>query len=161
MPVLRPMSHADLDALLDIQREASVLALGRIFPQAEHPFPGDEIRERWSREIESDDVDCFVVVGPAGEVAGFAATRGNELLHFGTSVPVWGSGLAGAAHDEILEHLRENGFAEAWLRVFAENHRARRFYEQRGWLATGERTRTQFAPHPVLLSYARPLVPAS
>jgi GNAT superfamily N-acetyltransferase len=139
MPVLRPMSHADLDALLDIQREASVLALGRIFPQAEHPFPGDEIRERWSREIESDDVDCFV----------------------GTSVPVWGSGLAGAAHDEILEHLREKGFAEAWLRVFAENHRARRFYEQRGWLATGERTRTQFAPHPVLLSYARPLVPAS
>jgi hypothetical protein len=61
--------------------------------------------------------------------------------------------------DEILEHLRNEGFAEGCLRVFEENRWARRFYERRAWLATGERTRTSFAPHPVLVHYARPLAP--
>lgn len=159
MHVLRPMAQEDLDDVLLLQREASVAALGHIFPQAEHPFPTDEVRKRWGVEIDSSEVDCFVVLGPQGEAAGFAATRDHELLHFGTAIRTWGSGLAARAHDEILEHLRSEGFAEGWLRVFEENHRARRFYERRAWLETGERTRTSFAPHPVLVHYARSLAP--
>lgn len=154
------MSKDDLDGLMIVQQEASVTGLGHIFPQHEYPFPGDQIRERWSQEIESADTDCFVVCGPTGEVAGFAATRGNEFLHFGTAVHLWGSGLAGRAHDEILDHLRQKGFEDGLLRVFEDNHRGRRFYERRGWLATGEKGRTAFAPYPVLLKYARPLFPA-
>jgi diamine N-acetyltransferase len=157
MRVLRPMVEEDLDDVLPLQREAAVVALGHIFPQDEHPFPSDEVRKRWIGEIESSDVDCFVVLGPQGETAGFAATRADELLHFGTAIRLWGSGLAGRAHDEILDHLRDKGFAEAWLRVFEENHRGRRFYERRAWVATGERTRTSFAPHPVLVHYLRSL----
>lgn len=153
------MAQDDLDDVLYLQREASVAALSHIFPQDEHPFPSDEVRKRWSLEVESVDVDCFVVLGPQEETAGFAATRADELLHFGTAIHLWGSGLAGRAHDEILEHLRDKGFAEGSLRVFEENHRARRFYERRAWLATGEQSRTSFAPHPVLVHYVRPLLP--
>ena len=161
MRVLRPMAQDDLDEVVFLQREASVVALGHIFLQEAHPFPSDEVRERWRDEIESDEVDCFVVVGRDAEVAGFAATRGNELLHFGTELNIWGSGLADEAHDELLGHLRAKGFAEGWLRVFEENRRARRFYERRAWLATGEWTRSSFAPHPVLLHYVRSLRPGN
>ncbi len=155
--VLRQMSADDLDELIVVQRETSVAGLAHIFPQSQHPFPSEEIRARWSQEIESADVDCFVVLGANGELAGFAATRSDEFLHFGTAVQLWGSGLAARAHDEVLDHLREKGFTQARLRVFAENHRARRFYERRRWLATGEQSQTSFAPHPVLLTYVRPL----
>jgi putative acetyltransferase len=40
------------------------------------------------------------------------------------------------------------------LRVFEENHRARRFYEKSGWVSTGSTSRGQFPPFPVLLEYA-------
>jgi RimJ/RimL family protein N-acetyltransferase len=86
-------------------------------------------------------------------VAGFAATRGNELLHFGTAVDLWGSGLASQAHDEVLDHLRAGGCTEGRLRVFEQNLRARRFYGRRGWVQTGERSRSGFAPYPSLLGY--------
>ena len=157
MRVLRPMVEEDLDEVLLLQRKASIVALGHIFPQDQHPFPDDEVRKRWTEEIASSDVDCFLVLGPQGDAAGFAATRADELLHFGTAIQLWGSGLADRAHEEILDHLRGKGFADAWLRVFEENHRGRRFYERRAWVETGERTRTSFAPHPVLVHYARPL----
>jgi len=38
--------------------------------------------------------------------------------------------------------------------VFEANDRARRFYERRGWAATGESSTSGFAPNPVLLTYA-------
>lgn len=154
--VLRPLAHRDLDDLLVVQREGAVAGLAHIFSQTTHPFPTEQVRERWSREIDDVAIDCFAVV-ERGEVAGFAATRGAELLHFGTAVGSWGTGLAGAAHDELLEHLRLQGFEAAWLRVFDLNRRAVRFYLRCGWVGTDVTTRTSFAPHPLLRRYERRL----
>jgi diamine N-acetyltransferase len=154
--VLRPLTRDDLEALLQVQREGAVLGLGHIFPQADHPFPSTRVRERWAGEIDDPGVDCFAVVLDR-QVAGFAATRGDELLHFGTAVRTWGSGLAGAAHDEVLAHLRAQGHRSAWLRVFDENARAVRFYERQGWRRTTTTSRTSFPPHPVLRRYERSL----
>src|SRR6185436_17916029 len=95
----------------------------------------------------------FVIVDASGRVVGFAALRGDELLHFGTAVQTWGTGLAAVAHDELMARLAARGVLIAWLRVFEENHRACRFYEKLGWRRTGTRTRTSFAPHPVLVHY--------
>ena len=156
MPVLRPLTRDDLDALLRVQREGAVAGLGHIFPQDEHPFPVVRVRERWEAELADPGVDCFVAVRE-GEVAGFAATRGAELLHLGTAPVTWGSGLAGLVHDELLDHLRGQGHRAAWLRVFDENRRAVRFYERRGWRATATVSRTTFPPHPVLRRYERDL----
>lgn len=152
MPVLRPLTAADLDELVEVQRVGAVTALAHLFPQETNPFPVDEIRARWAGELADADVDCFVIVRD-GAIAGFAATRGGELLHFGTALDSWGSGLAGAAHDELVEHLRAGGHARAWLLVFEENERAIRFYARRGWRRTDHTQRTTFPPYPVLRRY--------
>ncbi len=55
-------------------------------------------------------------------------------------------------HDALLATYPP-GLRRVRLRVFAGNHRAQRFYERRGWTATGAVTRTSFPPHPTLLEY--------
>lgn len=155
--VLRRMRHADLDELVAVQREGAVAGLATIFPQDDYPFPTVDVRARWAREIDDPVYDCFVVLDDQQRIAGFAATRSDEFLHFGTALSTWGSGLAGRAHDAVLDHLQAGGFTRSWLRVFEGNHRARRFYERRGWTPTGTTSRTSFPPHPVLLEYARNL----
>jgi len=79
--------------------------------------------------------------------------RGDELLHFGTAVETWGSGFAAAAHDQVVRRLAATGSPRAWLRVFEENRRARRFYEKLGWHGTDRTSRSPFPPHPVLVEY--------
>lgn len=150
--MLRPLRPDDLGVLLEVQRAGAVAGLGHIFPQDTNPFPSEEIRARWAEELDDPAVDCFAVLLD-GNLAGFAATRGAELLHFGTALETWGTGLADCAHTELIEHLRLQGHPRAWLRVFDENYRAVRFYERRGWRATLQTTLTSFAPYPVLRRY--------
>ena len=151
--LLREARPADLPALLDVQEAGAVLGMGHIFPQHSHPFPRAALLERWTAEIADPGIAAYVI--DTGRVAGFAALRGDELLHFGTAADTWGSGLAAAAHGELLEQLTARGVRRARLRVFEENRRARRFYEKLGWQPTGARSRTSFPPHPVLLEYSR------
>lgn len=123
--VLRAMTAADLDVLLRVQSQGAAVGLGHIFPQEVYPFPVDAVRSRWERELSDPAMNCFVILDADQLVAGFAATRGNEFLHFGTALRTWGTGLAGLAHDEVLAHLITAGYDYAWLRVFEANERAR------------------------------------
>lgn len=86
--VLRALTAELLDAVVEVQREGAVAGLANVFPQDRYPFRVDLIRERWSHELADPGTDCFAVVSD-GAVAGFAATRGAELLHFGTAVSTW------------------------------------------------------------------------
>lgn len=156
MAVLQPLTEDDLGTLLVVQREGAVAGLGHLFPQETHPFPEQRVLDRWRRELADPGIDCFVIMD-AGQLGGFAATRTDELLHFGTAVASWGSGLAGQAHEEVLDHLRAQGHGRVSLRVFDENERAVRFYVKRGWVPTGVTTRSSFPPHPTLRRYERRL----
>lgn len=49
--------------------------------------------------------------------------------------------------------MRARGVQQAWLRVFTKNGRGRRFYEKRGWHATGDTTRSSYPPYVELLRY--------
>ena len=151
--VLRPMTTADLDLLLQIQREAAQVAFAMVFPQDRFPFPTEAIRQRWEHELADPDIACFVIVDSDRSMAGFAAVHGHQLLHFGTALGSWGSGLAHAAHAEVLARWRAKGYQRSWLRVLEQNQRARRFYERRGWQPTEERERSAFAPFPTLVTY--------
>jgi RimJ/RimL family protein N-acetyltransferase len=144
---------SDLPALMDVQHSGAVQALAHIFPQDAYPFPRAAIQSRWASEIANPDVGVYVIEHDEGQIAGFAAIRDNELLHFGTAVETWGSGLAAAAHSKLIERLAAAGATFARLRVFEENHRARRFYEKLGWRLTDRLSRTSFPPHPVLVEY--------
>lgn len=150
MSLLRAATIADLDAVLDVQQAGSVRALGHIFPQDRFPFPRAELAERWTEEIADPAVQVLTIHRPGHrEVAGFAALREDQLLHLGTAISTWGTGLASAAHAEILALLG----GDPWLWVFTENHRARRFYAKHGWYPTGRTRPTAFPPHPELMEY--------
>ena len=64
----------------------------------------------------------------------------------------WGTGVAGALHDHALAAM--NGCAVAHLWVLEENHRARRFYERRGWRPSGETRVVEYPPHPLDVGYS-------
>lgn len=148
--LLRDATHADLESIMDVQEEGAVLALAHIFPQDLHPFPRRALQERWASEIDNPAVRVLAIVR-ADRIAGFAALRGDQLLHFGTAASTWGTGLAAAAHAEIVR--LSAGTTRLW--VFTENHRARRFYDKMGWQPTGRTRRSTFAPRPELMEYAR------
>ena len=129
-----------------------MLALADVFPQAEHPFPVEEIQQRWTEELQDRSIAAYVVIDADGRVLGFAARRDDELLHFGTAPEMWGSGLATWLHDALLATFPPE-VARVRLWVFAGNARGRRLYQKLGWTATGEERRTSYPPHPVLVEY--------
>ena len=96
------------------------------------------LAQRWRRRDRRRGRRCFVIV--ASEVAG-SRHLSREVKHFGDAVEEWGSGLAVAAHDELVALLRAEGHATPWLRVYADNPRGRAFYDKLGWTDTGERSR--------------------
>lgn len=57
-------------------------------------------------------------------------------------------GLAGVRDCELA------GCAEARLWTLEENHRARRFYEKRGWRPNGETRVVPFPPNPLDVGYS-------
>lgn len=151
---LRSMELGDIPAVLVVQEPGTIATLAEVFPQHLYPFPRDEIALNWQQEIWAPDIDCYVVTLD-GSIVGFAATRDDELLHFGIAPEHWGSGVAPAAHQALLDQMQRNGKQHIWLRVFTGNGRGRRFYEKLGWNPTGDRTRSTFPPHPELLRYER------
>jgi GNAT superfamily N-acetyltransferase len=153
----RLLAGEDLGALIEIQEAGAVAGLSHIFPQDRYPFQREVIFERWRRDLIDSTIHAYVSTDDSGALTGFAATRRNELLRFGTAVRLWDSGLATSLHDFVVEELRRTNadadHAFYWLRVFEENRRARRFYEKLGWTATDVRTRSTIEPHPNLLEY--------
>src|SRR6478752_1319644 len=45
-------------------------------------------------KIVDDEHDVYVAVDEAGAIVGFAATRDDEVVHFGTALATWGTGVA-------------------------------------------------------------------
>jgi RimJ/RimL family protein N-acetyltransferase len=152
--VLREMREEDVPAVMAVQEPASIAGLSAVFPQDTHPFPRGVLAERWRAEIDDPAVECFVIVR-GRVVAGFAALRGDEVMHFGVAVEEWGSGLAVAAHHELLAHMRRRGVEEARLRVYAGNPRGRAFWEKLGWVDTGERSCGPMPPYAEMLTYLK------
>ena len=98
------MRAADLPALLSLQERGSVAALAHVFPQDVYPFPGDAVRERWIAELADPDIAAYVATAGSanGGLVAYAASSGDELLHFGTAFETWGSGLAVWVHDQFV-----------------------------------------------------------
>ena len=151
--VLREMRADDVPGVMDVQEPSSIAGLSGVFPQHEHPFPREVLADRWRAEIADPGVDCFVILRD-GRIAGFAATRHDELVHFGVALEEWGSGLAVVAHDELVGRMRAAGVRRPWLRVYAANPRGRAFWEKLGWIDTGGRDHGPMPPHAELLTYA-------
>jgi ribosomal protein S18 acetylase RimI-like enzyme len=82
-----------------------------------------------------------------GEVIGFASTGPSrdadaqadtgELWGLYLDPDRWGSGHGHTLYTRAMGDLRASGVATATLWVLTTNQRARRFYEQHGWLPDG------------------------
>ena len=151
--IVRAMAPSDLPSLIDLQEAGAVVAMADVFPQDQYPFPREAVLVRWRDEISDRSIGTYVAVDDDGQLVGFAATRGGELLHFGTALATWGQGTASELLGVMVDWLREAS-GEPTLRVFADNGRARRFYEKHGWRATGATSVSGFEPYPLLLEYS-------
>jgi RimJ/RimL family protein N-acetyltransferase len=153
--IVRPMTEDDLPAISDLQQAGAISGLAAVFPQDRYPFPRDAIVARWRAEIGDPEIETCVAIDERGNLVGFAAVTGAELLHFGTAIDTWGDGTASELHDVVVGWLRA-GDSQPVLFVFAENGRARRFYEKHGWQPTGTTRASTYAPYALLLEYTLP-----
>ena len=97
------MEVADLTDLVVMQERGAVAGLSNVFPQETYPFPRVAVRERWKEELQDQTIAAYVATSPDARLMGFAARRGDEVLHFGTALETWGSGLATWMHDALIE----------------------------------------------------------
>jgi GNAT superfamily N-acetyltransferase len=133
---------ADAERHFGVQRAASLAALGHIY--GDEPYPDEAVREQWRRFPGS-----VLVAERDGEIVGVAGIDGEWLAGFYVLPEYWGSGVA----DELHAAAVARGACTLWC--LEENHRARRFYEKRGWALNGETRVVPFPPHPLDVGYSR------
>jgi putative acetyltransferase len=155
--VVRAARADEAEALAAIQAEASLAALAHVFPPERHPFPYEEVRERW-RSFCADRAYRVLVADDAGRAVGVAAVRPGWLDGLYVLPSHWGIGIAAALHDRALD---AHGAGTCSLWVLEENARARRFYERRGWRENGDTRVVPFPPHPLDVGYSRSAAPSA
>jgi putative acetyltransferase len=156
--VIREARNDDVEALLAIQRGASVKAFAHIFPPELYPFPDDEIRGVWRDAIADADAEAYIAEiewEPVGSVS-----IGDVYMRTLYVAPShWRDGVGTALHDFALDRLRARGCRTAKLWTLEENWLARLFYEKRGWTLNGETRIVPFPPNPIDVGYSRDLAP--
>lgn len=63
--------------------------------------------------------------------------KGVRIEALLTISDAWGKGIGAALIDQALSDMAASGFTTAHVWPFAENHRARRFYQKHGFAPTG------------------------
>jgi RimJ/RimL family protein N-acetyltransferase len=165
--MLREATTADLVGLRDLEREASLAALGHVFPPERFPFPDDDVLARWTLVLDDPTATTLVLDADAdadtdhrGGAALIAACAYDDstLRHLAVRPDHWGNGLASHAIETVLHAMDRRGSTVASLWCLEENHRARRLYEYLGWRAEADRREAPWPPHPVEMRYSRLIV---
>ena len=143
----------EAEMLFEIQKAASLAGLGHIFPADRFPYPDDAVRERW-REVVAGPEHQALVAETDGEAVGVAAIEGDWLNGFYVLPDGWGSNVAPALHEAVVDSIRAAGAATAHLWVLEANARARRFYERLGWSENGTTRVVPYPPNPIDVGYS-------
>jgi GNAT superfamily N-acetyltransferase len=151
--VIREARADEAGILAVIQREASVAALAHIFPPEEYPYPTSEVRQRWEEALGNPEL-TVVIREEDGDPVGCAGYRADWLDGLYVVPGLWGKGVGAELHDHVLGELRARGSAHCALWVLEQNHRARRFYERRGWRENGTSRVVPFPPNPIDVGYS-------
>ena len=106
--------------------------LGCVPPELTAARHADSFRTRAAQRLG----DTTVAVS-GDQVAGFVMVVGNELEQIYVDRSHRGQGVADVLIEDAERQIRDAGHATAWLAVVPCNHRARRFYERRGWTDAG------------------------
>jgi GNAT superfamily N-acetyltransferase len=141
-------------ALYELEKTASLAALGHVFPVEQFPFPDDEVLARYRLSFADPDFKV-VAVERDGQLVAHVAYDREQLRQLSVRPDLWGTGLADTVVEAALDDMANDGAERASLWVLTANRRARRFYERTGWECTGKVSTSQFVPHPEMLQYAR------
>lgn len=158
--MFREASHDDLSALLVLEREANLAALGHVFPPDRFPFPDDDVLARWALVIDEPGTSVVVRDVEGDGIDAVAAYDDHTLRHLAVRPDRWGNGLASRLIETVLHAMDLRGTTIAELWCLEENHRARRLYEYLGWRPTSDRQPAPWPPHPTEMRYTR-LIPHS
>ncbi len=144
----------DAERCFGIARAAAVAGFQHVFPPDLCAFPDDAIRADWVSALADPDVETYVAFVD-DEAVGVVSVGHGVLQTLYVMPGFWSRGVGSALHDLALVRLRDANVQEARLWTLTENHRARAFYEKRGWSLTGRTRVVPFPPHPIDVEYAR------
>ena len=129
-PVLRAMTVADLDAVVEL----------------DHELFGDEA---WSRAMLAGELSqqpasrFYRVADEAGRLVGYAgllaAGSQADVVTMAVAAGRWGQGIGSELLTELLTEASRRGCAEVFLEVRIDNERAQRLYRQFGFAEVGIR----------------------
>ena len=143
----------DVELCFGIARASSVAGFQNIFP-SDLKFPDDAIRADWISALTNPDGETYIAFEDE-EAVGVVSVGHGVVQTLYVMPESWSQGVGSALHDLALERLREANVKEARLWTLTDNHRARAFYEKRGWRLTGRTRVVPFPPHPIDVEYVR------
>ena len=138
----------DGPALSDLFCASFAATFGHLYADADiADFLCDKQPEHFEQQI-ADPGFAFRLAEMDGTLVGFVKCGPNELpldepegaweLHqLYVAEAAKGQGIAGRLMDWALAEARRRGFTDLVLSVFVDNHRARRFYDKRGFVEIG------------------------
>jgi GNAT superfamily N-acetyltransferase len=151
--LIRGAGPDEAETLAAIQRDASLAALGHIFPPELYPFPLEAVQERWQDALADGEI-TILVAEEEGALVGVAGCRSEWLDGLYVRPEWWSRGVGRGLHDDVLARLRDRGSPLCNLWVLEHNDRARRFYERLGWAENGDSRVVPFPPNPTDLGYS-------
>jgi ribosomal protein S18 acetylase RimI-like enzyme len=164
MPIIRPASAADLDAIATLHVSSWQSAYRGILPDAAlDRLNADERVRDWTRWLATPGASTFIA-RERRKLVGFARVLSSatepdappcsgEISHLYVAPDSQSMGVGQALLARSLEELASRGLDRALLWVLEKNYRARAFYERAGFRLDGAR-RTD----PELLGGDEPLV---
>ena len=124
------MTHADIDAVLDLERA--------VFGA-----------EAWSRQMLAGELDqqpasrYYLVADDDGQLAGYAGLLGagwqGDVLTLAVAADRWGQGIGTALLRALLAEAARRGCTEVFLEVRTDNMRAQRLYRRYDFAEIGIR----------------------
>jgi GNAT superfamily N-acetyltransferase len=145
----------DAELCFGIARASARAGFRHVFAPDLYEFPAETIRADWISALTNPDGETYLAFDE-DETVGVISLSDGVLQTLYVMPECWGRGVGNTLHDFALDRLRETNVEQARLWTLAENHRARSFYEKRGWILTGRTRVVPFPPYPIDLEYVRP-----
>jgi [ribosomal protein S18]-alanine N-acetyltransferase len=128
--LLRPMTHADIDAVLELEHA--------VFDT-----------EAWSRQMLAGELSqqpasrYYLVADDDGKVIGYAGLLGagwqGDVLTLAVAADHWGQGIGTALLRALLAEADRRGCTEVFLEVRTDNERAQQLYRRHDFAGIGIR----------------------
>lgn len=174
-PATRWYVEGDLESIARIGARAWELGYAAFLPPAVLSAQASVVATaaRWKPLLERPDVAEGTSLALIGSmpVAFVTAARSRdkdasadigEVIALNVDPDYWGRGIGGALTNLALQRLRDQGFREATLWVYADNRRARQLYERLGFFPDAGTSRVAAeAPTVLEVRYRKPLTAES